>query len=80
MMTRVAFLIGRILAALGTVFMVATFIVTMVSFSNADNCQEPECDDAARDHAMLRAVALMPISVFVGAAGVALVHDTYRKV
>jgi hypothetical protein len=80
MMTRAAFLIGRILAALGAVFMVATFILTIVSFANADNCQKPDCDDGARDRAGIRLIVLMPISVFVGAAGVALVYDTYRKV
>ena len=79
-MTRAAFLIGRILAALGAVFMVATLVLTVLSFANADECQEADCDDAAKDRAAMRAVVLMPISVFVGAAGVALVYDTYRKV
>ena len=78
--TRVAFAIGRILAALGAVFIVATCIVTVVSFANADNCQEPDCDDFAISDAVQRALVLMPVSVFIGAAGVALVHDTYRKV
>ena len=79
-MTRGLFAIGRILAALGAVLVVATCVLTVVSFANADNCQEPDCDDAAISDAVQRAFVLMPISVFIGAAGVALVHDTYRKV
>lgn len=80
MRTRLAFATGRILAALGAVFVVATCVLTVVSFSNADNCHEPDCDDAAISDAVQRALVLMPVSVFIGAAGVALVHDTYRKV
>lgn len=79
-MSRVAFLIGRILAGLGAVFMVATFAITIVSFANADNCRDADCDDIAMYRAGDRALVLMTISVFVGAAGVALVNDTYRKV
>jgi hypothetical protein len=80
-MIRTAFLMGRILAALGAILMVATIVVTMVFYSSAGNCPEPDCDDAARERAILRgALIFMPISVFVGAAGVALVYDTYRKV
>lgn len=78
-MTRGVFAIGRILAALGAVLVVATCVLTVVSFANADNCQGADCDDAAISDAVQRAVVLMPISVFIGAAGVALVHDTYRK-
>lgn len=80
MMLRATFLMGRILAALGALLMVGTFILTVVSIANADNCQGPDCDDVATERAVLRALVLMPVSIFVGAAGVALVHDTYRKV
>jgi hypothetical protein len=79
-MIRTAFLIGRILAALGAVLVVATVVVTVVSLSNSDNCQGADCDDVASNHIMTRAVVVLPIAVFVGAAGVALVHDTYRKI
>ena len=79
-MTRVAYIIGRILAALGAVLVFATLIVTAISLANVDNCREPDCDDAAFTDAIARAVVLLPISVFVGAAGVALVNDTYRRV
>jgi hypothetical protein len=80
-MPRAAFVIGRILAALGAVFMAATVIFTIAAYNSAGNCQEADCDDARRERAMFRgALVLMPVSVFVGAAGVALVYDTYRKV
>ena len=59
---------------------VATLIVTAVSLGNVDNCGEPDCDEAAFSDAIVRAAVALPISVFVGAAGVALVNDTYRKV
>lgn len=79
-MTRGALVIGRILAALGAVFVVATCVLTVVSFANADNCEQPDCEDVAISDAVQRVLVLMPVSVFIGAAGVALVHDTYRKV
>ena len=79
-MIRAAYVMGRILAGLGALLIVATVILTLVSFGNADNCQEPDCDDGARSDSVQRAVVLLPISVFLGAAGVALINDTYRKV
>ena len=79
-MTRAAYFIGRILAALGALFVFATLILTVVSLANVDDCDEPDCDDVAFSDALQRAFVLLPIAVFVGAAGVALVHDTYRKV
>lgn len=78
-MTRAAFLIGRILAALGAVLIVAVVIVTWVSLANAGRCSEPDCDDARIGDAFERAALLLPVSIFIGAAGVALVNDTYRK-
>ena len=79
-MIRSTHVMGRILAALGALLVVATVIITLVSFNNADRCGSPDCDDSARDDAVGRVIILLPISVLVGAAGVALVHDTYRKV
>jgi hypothetical protein len=79
-MTRAAYLIGRILAALGALLMVATIVVTLVSIAHAGDCQGADCDDERIADADVRALVLLPISVFVGAAGVALVNDTYRKV
>ena len=76
-MIRAAYLMGRILAALGGLLVVATLVVTVVSFANAYNCFDRDCDDIARDG---RVFVLLPISVLVGAAGVALINDTYRKV
>lgn len=78
-MIRVAYLTGRILAALGALLVVATVIVTVLSFAKADDCHNPDCDDIARDEAVERAFVLVPISVLVGAAGVALINDSYRK-
>lgn len=78
-MTRAAFLIGRILAGLGALLVVAVLVLTSVSFANAGDCSEPDCDDVAVTDAFERAAVLLPISIFVGAAGVALVNDTYRK-
>ncbi|MGH9276591.1 MAG: hypothetical protein ACRD12_00550 [Acidimicrobiales bacterium] len=79
-MIRAAYLIGRILAALGGLFVVAVVTFTMVSLTNADNCHEPDCDDVAFERAINRAAVLLPVSVVIGAAGVALINDTYRKV
>ncbi len=79
-MIRAAYLIGRILAALGALLMVGVLLATVVSFANADNCHEPDCDDVAISDAIQRAFVLVPIAVLVGAAGVALINDTYRKV
>ena len=79
-MIRAAYVMGRILAGLGALLIVATVILTLVSFGNAGNCREPDCDDVARSDAVQTAGVLLPISVFLGAAGVALINDTYRKV
>jgi hypothetical protein len=79
-MIRAAYVIGRILAALGAVLVVTTVILTLVSFGNADSCSDPDCDDIARDDAAERAIIMLPISILVGAAGVALINDTYRRV
>jgi len=79
-MTRLAFLIGRLLAALGALLIVATVIVTVVAFANVDNCDGPDCRAGAEGDAANRALVLLPISIIIGAAGVALVNDTYRKV
>ncbi len=70
---------GRILAGLGAVLVVAVLVLTMVSFAHVDNCSEPDCDYIALQETFERAVILLPVSVLIGAAGVALVHDTYRK-
>lgn len=78
-MTRAAFFIGRILAAMGALLIVGTLVLTVFSLANVDNCHGADCDDVAFRDALQRAVVLLPISVFVGAAGVALVNDTYRK-
>lgn len=77
--TRAGFFIGRILAALGALLIVAVVILTWVSFATVDDCSEPDCDDVRFSDAVGRAAVLMPISILVGAAGVALVNDTYRK-
>lgn len=59
-MTRVEYFIGRILAALGAMFMMATLIMTVVSVANVDNCEGPDCDDAAFSDAMERALVSFP--------------------
>ncbi len=79
-MIRAAYLIGRILAALGALLVVATLILTLVAVNHADRCRGADCDDVALYDAFQRALVLLPISVLVGAAGVALVNDTYRRV
>ncbi len=79
-MIRAAYLIGRILAALGALLVVTTIVVTVVSFANVDNCHDADCDDIAREEAVERASVFLPISILAGAAGVALINDTYRKV
>ena len=78
-MIRAKFLIGRILAALAAVMIVAILILNVFAFVSRDDCGQPECDVELDDvtHASL---ALLPLAVFVGAAGVALIHDTYKKV
>ncbi len=78
-MIRSTYLIGRILAALGGLLVVATVILTLVAFNSSD-CGEPDCDDSERDDAVGRVIILLPISVLLGAAGVALIYDTYQKV
>lgn len=54
-------------------------VVTWVALANVDRCSEPDCDDVRFSNAMERAVVFLPVSILVGAAGVALVNDTYRK-
>ena len=78
-MIRSAFLIGRILAALGAVLAVATLVLIVVSLAVTDPCEMPDCDDSGRDYPVLWAVTLAPLSVVMGAFGVALINDTYRK-
>ena len=78
-MIRRLHVIGRILAASGALSVVGVLILTAVSFVGADNCSEPDCDDVAFQEAFERAVVLLPVAVLVGAAGVALVNDSYRK-
>lgn len=78
-MIRSAYLIGRILAGLGALLVVAVLIVTAVSFANAGNCHAPDCDDVVISDAVERAFILLPLAVFLGATGVALINDTYRK-
>lgn len=78
-MIRSLFLIGRILAALGAVLIVGVLILSVISFANAGDCPDPDCDDVEVNDVTNRSIVLLPIAVFVGAAGVALIHDTYRK-
>ena len=77
-MIRAAFLMGRILAALAALLIVGILMLNVFAFVDAEDCGEPDCDVEVNDvtHPSL---ALLPIAVFVGAAGVALIHDTYRK-
>lgn len=79
-MIRAAYLIGRILAAVGAVLIVAVVTITVVSFATAGDCHGADCDDVALNRAGNRAAVLLPISIFIGAAGVALINDTYRRV
>ena len=79
-MIRSAFFTGRILAALGAVFAVATLVVVLVSLAVTDPCEMPDCDDSGRNYPAMWAIVLAPLSVVVGAFGVALIHDTYGKV
>ena len=65
---------------MGALLMVGALVATVVSFANAQNCHEPDCDDVAVTDAIHRAFVLLPAAVLVGAAGVALINDTYRKV
>lgn len=78
-MIRSAFFIGRILAALGAILAVATLVVVVVSLVVTEPCEMPDCDDSGRDYPVLWAVTLAPLSVVVGAFGVALINDTHRK-
>ncbi len=78
-MMRAAFLIGRILSALAAVLIVGILILNVLAFVNAKECGEPDCD-VELDDVTHPSLALLPIAVFLGAAGVALIHDTYRKV
>ena len=78
-MIRSALLIGRILAALGAILAVATLVVVVVSLAVTEPCEMPDCDDSGRDYPVMWAVTLAPLSVVVGAFGVALIHDTHRK-
>lgn len=70
----------RILAAVAAVPMVTLLIVTAASIARAGDCSEPDGDDIAFERALERTMVLVPVSALVGAAGVALVHDTRRKV
>lgn len=78
-MIRAEFLIGRILAALAAVMIVGILILNVFAFVGRDDCGESECD-VELDDVTHPSLALLPLAVFVGAAGVALIHDTYRKV
>lgn len=78
-MIRSAFFIGRILAALGALLAVATLVVVVVSLIVTEPCEMPDCDDSGRDYPVLWAVTLAPLSVVVGAFGVALINATHRK-
>lgn len=78
-MIRSAFFIGRILAAIGALLAVATLVVVVVSLVVTDPCEMPDCDDSGRDYPVMWALTLAPLSVVVGAFGVALINDTYRK-
>ena len=78
-MIRAKFLIGRILAALAAVMIVGILILNVFAFVSRDDCGEPECD-VELDDVTHPSLALLPLAVFVGAAGVALIHDTYREV
>ena len=78
-MIRARFLIGRILAALAAVLIVGILILNVFAFVSRDDCGEPECD-LELDDVTHPSLALLPLAAFVGAAGVALIHDTYRKV
>jgi hypothetical protein len=77
---RAAYVTGRILAGLGALLTVAVLTIALVWVAGAGDCAEPGCDDVAVDRAVQFALLLLPVSVAVGAAGVALVNDTYRKV
>ena len=48
------------------------------AFVDAEDCGEPDCDVEVNDvtHPSL---SLLPVAVFVGAVGVVLIQDTYRK-
>lgn len=77
-MIRAVFLIGRILSALSAAFIVGILILNVIAFVGANDCGEPDCD-VELDDVTHPSLAFLPIAVFVGAAGVALIHDTCRK-
>ena len=79
-MIRAAYVMGRILAALGAGLAVVAVVVFVVSLAVTDPCELPECDDSSHKYPVMWAFGLAPISVVVGAFGVALINDTYRKV
>lgn len=82
-MIQAAYVVGGILGALAALLLVGVVILTFVAFANVANCdktEEPDCDDIAQNDAVDRAFALLPVSVLVGAAAVALINDSYRKV
>lgn len=79
-MIRTMYLIGGILAGLGAASVVAVLVATGVSFANVDTCSEPDCDDVASQETIERAFILLPVAFVIGAAGVALINDTYRKI
>ena len=78
-MIRAKFFIGRILAALAAVLIVDILILNVFAFVSRDDCGEPECD-LELDDVTHPSLVLLPVALFIGAAGVALIHDTYRKV
>ena len=78
-MIRTVFLIGRILAAVGAVLVVAVLANFVLELRSASECsEEPDCDDVAFQDAFEQVVVALPIAILVGAAGVALVYDTRR--
>lgn len=79
-MLRAVYVTGRILAAVAAVRLVTVLVITAVSIARAGECSGPDCDDIAFERALERAMVLVPVSALVGAAGVALVHDTRRKI
>ena len=79
-MIRAAYLTGRILAGLGAVLAVASLVVAVVSFAITEPCELPDCDDSGRDYPIMWSFVLAPASFVVGAIGVVMIIDTYRKV
>ncbi len=59
---------------------VAVLVNFVVELRAAGECtEEPDCDDAAFQDAFERAAIALPVAIVIGAAGVALVYDTQRK-